>query len=502
MQRNTFFALLFLALGLGAYVYFYEIEGEEGRQLAEDATKQLFTVKNEQVQSLIVENTHGRFEFTRVDPTKPDSGWKLAPPQGSSPTELVADSRAVEDALFALNAMRYTKVLEEKTTDLSPFGLATPSLKVTYKSPEGEQTLLAGDEAPFGAGRYIMRNTDPRLYLTTYPLQDRLNKDLLGWRDRKLLNFTLTDVKRIQISSLPAGGSAPVTPETAPVAGTPATTGTAGEAPATAPQTAGPAAAPAVTLDLTREGESWKSASNPDLLLDTASVDALLYDLQGLQAQTFTGQTDPALFGLAPAQLTVTLELGDARTKQTLFLGAEFGDEKQVPAITEAGQEIKLLDAGVFAKLRKTPTDFRDSRVVNVKRFSLEKLTVKAKDQTLEATKDGDGWKLDGTLKDTAKTSDVDAVLDDLVALRGEEFLDNVAPADLALYGLDAAPFTLTLTEKDNQTPVSLEVASTGEGEARKVYVRLNQGSSVVRVNKYLLQDLEDVLLKSSKKAE
>lgn len=450
MQRVTFVVLLLLAIGLGSYVYFEEFKGEEARQQQADAEKQLFKVKLEDVQSLDIQNSHGTFAFNRTN-----GKWRL-----SQPADYEADVRAVEDAIFGLDALRFEKVVDEAASDLTPFGLATPAFKMTARTAAGELTLLLGDEAPFGAGRYMLKGGEQKVYLSSYPLRDRIDKDLLGWRERKLLSFTLSDVQSLTLTGTQEDGS------------------------------------PWEGLSLKREGERWSSAHNAKFVVDGGAVDALLYDLQALQTVAFTGQTDASLFGLQSPRLTARLELGEGKGVLELLLGAPFGEEQRLPAVRSLGEEIRLIDGAVLSKLKKGPNDLRDSRVLNLKRLDITRLEFKLDEQTLVATRENDSWKLDGSLKEKVRPADIDAVLDDLVGLRAEKFIDQVQPADLARFGMDSPELTLQLTEKD-AAPISLSIANGGDASSPEVYARVGSDSTLSQVNKYLLQDLRDVLLKS-----
>lgn len=451
MQRATFIVLLLLVIGLGGYVYIVEFKGEETRQQEADAEKQLFKVKLEEVQSLEILNSHGTFAFARVE-----GKWKL-----TQPADYDADVRAVEDAIFGLDALRFEKVVEESATELTPFGLATPSLKISAKTTGGELTLLVGDEAPFGAGRYVAKAGDQKVYLSNYPLRDRIDKDLLGWRDRKLLNFALADVQSLTLRGTQEDGSA------------------------------------WGGLNLKREGERWVSAHDAKFVVDGGAVDALLYDLQGLQTVAFTGQTDGSLFGLQTPRLQARVELGESKGALELLLGAPFGEEKRLPAVRSLGEEIRLIDGAVLSKLMKGPQDLRDSRVLNLKRLDITRLEFKLGDQTLVANREADAWKLEGSLKDKTRPADVDVVLDDLVGLRAEKFIDQVQPADLPRFGMDRPELTLTITEKDTP-PLTLSLANGGDASNPEVFARVGESSTLSQVNKYLLQDLRDVLLKGS----
>lgn len=488
MQRTTFIFLLVLALGLGAWVYFYEIEGEEQRQTQADAEKQLFSLKAEELSALSVGNQHGTFSFVKRAPDAatgtaatgtaatgtaaaggtPAPGSASVAPASAAPPDwqltvpmsAPADVRAVEDVAYALNALRVLRTVDEAPKDLATFGLSTPAFTVRYVTASGEGTLKVGDEAPFGAGLYIQKEGDPKVYLSAYPLKDRLDKDLVGWRNKKLLTFGLPDVKRLTLSGVGYEG-----------------------------------------IELTKEGDRWLAKQAPGITMDSAAVDGMLYELQGLSALGFTGQTDSALYGLTSPILSLQLET-TAGKLHSLTFGPEYGEEKRIPVVAQTGAEVLLIDAAVLPKLKKTAGELRDSRVLEVQRFGLSKLEAKVEGKSLVADRKEDSWILSGDLADKVKPADVDAILDDLVALRAESFVD--APeTDLATYGLDSPAVTLTLTElgADGKSPVSqvLSLGNGGDVESPKVYARVANRSAVMKVNNFVLEDIRDILLKEKK---
>jgi hypothetical protein len=447
MQRNTLIVLFLLALGLGAYVYFYEIKGEDARQAAADAEKQLFKVSKDDVSSLQIQNSHGTFTLTRQD-----GKWSL-----TEPTAAPADARAAEDLIYGLDAIRYSRIIDEKPSDLAQFGLATPRFRVTYTTREGEKSLLVGDDAQVGGETYIKRGDTPTVYLTSYPLKDKIDKDLLGWRDKRILDFVVADVKRITVQG---------------------------------PGFAG--------LEAVKQDETWSAPAAGNLRLDNSQLETMLYDLQGMNTVSFTGIKDPAPFGLEPPALTVTLEVGNDKTHKQVMFGAPYGEEGRLPVIREPGEEVRLVDPAIKAKLEKTPQDLRDKRLSNVQRFKVEKLEAKLGDQTLTATRDKESWKLEGTLKDKVKPSDVEAILDDVSGLKSEKPIDGVAPADLGKYGLDKPALELTLTETGAPKPTVLMFAHPPDN-AKQTVARVEGDPTVYELTQYVLDDMKDVLLKTKK---
>ena len=77
MNPRTTGILLVVALLLGSFVWFYEIEGEEGRRDAEDRKKRVFPdVESEQVEWLELRTTDDR----SVRAERSDGGWRLVAP--------------------------------------------------------------------------------------------------------------------------------------------------------------------------------------------------------------------------------------------------------------------------------------------------------------------------------------------------------------------------------------------------------------------------------------
>ncbi len=444
MQRTTLLVLLLLALGLGAYVYLYEIRGADERQASDDAEKQLFKVDKEVVTALSIQNGHGTFSITHRD-----KHWFL-----TSPLEAPADTSAVEDVIYAMDAMRYTRVVEENPSDLTTFGLATPRFKITLETPTGPLSLLIGDDAPFGGEVYVKREDTPKVYLTGYPLTVKIDKDLLGWRDKKIVDFAVPEVQKVSIEGPDFSG-----------------------------------------LDAVRQGERWSTSGTAPQRLEASAMETLLYDLQGMTAQSFSGQSDPTLFGLQAPALTVTLELGADKAREQIMFGAPFGEGGMLPVIRQSGEEVILVDAAVFPKIKKSSQELRSMSVVEMQRVKVDRLEATVDGQTMAATREKDEWKIDGSLKEKVKPSDVEAILDDLGQLKAQSTVEGVANTDLARYGLANPALKLVIHEEGTTQDVKLALGQTDGGDSL-VYARVEGDSTVYQLNRFLLEDIRDVLLK------
>lgn len=149
LQRTTLI-LLVLALGLGSFIYFYEIQGAQQREAEEANQKQLFSFPEAAVQTLQVATPEATIRFVRVpkletpeakpdsqDPTSPDS-----PPQPKSlpqpqvwqmqvPKTMPANDATVTYLLNLLATSQRDRRFEVTSDQLVDYGLAQPQATVT-----------------------------------------------------------------------------------------------------------------------------------------------------------------------------------------------------------------------------------------------------------------------------------------------------------------------------------------------------------------------------------
>ena len=77
MQPRTTAILLVVALALGAFVYLYEIEGEDARNVADEASRRIFSeVEADAIERLALTTGDG-VEVTAI---RGEGGWRIATP--------------------------------------------------------------------------------------------------------------------------------------------------------------------------------------------------------------------------------------------------------------------------------------------------------------------------------------------------------------------------------------------------------------------------------------
>jgi hypothetical protein len=129
--------------------------------------------------------------------SKVSDKWMLVQPKA-----MPADQEAVGSMVTALASLNADRVVEEKPSDLAPFGLTTPNEQIVITKKDGKtQTLDVGDDSPVGSGVFAKVEGDSRVFvLPTYTKSnfDKTSKDL---RDKRLLTFNSDKLTSVQLAA-------------------------------------------------------------------------------------------------------------------------------------------------------------------------------------------------------------------------------------------------------------------------------------------------------------
>lgn len=123
LQRTTLILLL-LALGLGGFVYFYEIQGATQRQEAKAQKQKIFSFNEEQVQSFTVKNKNQTLKFELSN----QSGfpkWQM-----KQPSDTPASDASVSYLLNLLVSGKSDRTLSVPVAQLREYGLDRPGATV------------------------------------------------------------------------------------------------------------------------------------------------------------------------------------------------------------------------------------------------------------------------------------------------------------------------------------------------------------------------------------
>ena len=143
-------------------------------------------------------------DITKVEIKKRDSDVVLAKDDSGSwhitaPQESRAESGAVSSLISSLASLTADRVIQEKATDLQPFGLKEPALELVVTTKNNQsQRLLIGDETPSHNGAYAAVAGRPQVYTVPSYVKSGLDKNLDDLRNKKLFDFGPTDPGKIE----------------------------------------------------------------------------------------------------------------------------------------------------------------------------------------------------------------------------------------------------------------------------------------------------------------
>ncbi len=137
LQRTTLILLL-LALSLGGFVYFYEVQGASKQQLAKDQKQQIFSFEQEQVQSFTLKTKEQTLLFEREDNvSKPI--WRM-----KAPSNTLASDAAVSYLMDLVVKGKSNRTIQVAAAQLQEYGLAQPQaiIEVKLKNQQTHQLIL------------------------------------------------------------------------------------------------------------------------------------------------------------------------------------------------------------------------------------------------------------------------------------------------------------------------------------------------------------------------
>jgi hypothetical protein len=376
--------LVFVAAGLGGYIYFVEMKRDPAAETAVTREK-VFTLTPGTIDE--VEVTNAANEVTRV--TRQDTTWAI-----TAPVAAEADTVEISTVVSSIEALEQTRVVSEAPESAAAFGLDPARVTVAFKVA-GEGTmrrLQIGSKTPTGGDLYARVEGSPRVFLIGGYLEDTFNKSPFQLREKSVLKFSRDEADALSVS-----------------------TG-------------------ATRLAFTKSGSDWRLTAPVNARADFAAVDGIVGRLfqarmVGLVSPDGTGNLKD--YGLDKPQATVTV--GSGSSKAELAIGAAEGDAN-VYARDLSRPLIFTIEKTILDDLKKSPDDMRLKELFEFRSFSANSFDITSAGTTYSFTKkkgEGDNaadvWSM---TTPSAKTADLTKMTDLLTTtsnLRAESFVAAAA---------------------------------------------------------------------------
>lgn len=280
--RNTALLLL-VALGLGSYIYFVEIRGDEEREAAEQAERRLIDLEADEIQRLDLPLTEGG----RATLSRANGHWLI-----EQPLKTQADPVAVDRILEVLTTLESKSALETPGDDLDMFGLGDPVERVQVWTGADEGRVLAfGKDTPFGGQVYARVEDREGVFTVESHQRDSLRPKLLHLRDKRISELAGEEISSFEVRE--------------------------GDATVVRVERGEP--------DLENDDPGWRVVAPLEDRADADRVERLLQDLSLVRANDFFDAPDDlAQYGLDTPEVEVALQAGE-RTERVLLGRAAAG---------------------------------------------------------------------------------------------------------------------------------------------------------------------------------
>jgi Domain of unknown function (DUF4340) len=180
---RTTLILILLALGLGGFVYFYEIRGATVREETKEQKQKIFSFGENDVQSLTVETKKLTLNLERSSESS-NPKWLI-----KSPISEPANDAIVSYLMDLLVKGNSERTLATPAKQLGEFALAQPqaTINITLKNRQRHQLILG--KSNFN-GRFLYAQTDPatkpdgniNVLLVSTDFTNAVNRELSEWK--------------------------------------------------------------------------------------------------------------------------------------------------------------------------------------------------------------------------------------------------------------------------------------------------------------------------------
>ena len=321
--------LLVIFLALAAFVYFYEIVGESDREEARSLEESLLRTRQE--------------EITAVEILRPQEEGILLSKEGGEwmlerPVKTSADNSTVDVLLRDLSRATRDRTFPEGGTRLEEYGLHEPPMTLKIQANGKERTLLIGNKDFTGSHVYVQFQGEPEVFLTSQVLFSTAGKELMEWRDKRVLVIDRDKIRTIEVINSTD------------------------------------------TIRIVRQDEEWHLESPIQERADQNAVSSLLSTVEFGEAQEFVLDEAQELksYGLDPPAATIRVRHEEEDGWRTLELGQQKGEFTLARNPERAF--VFTVTPEIRDKLSQDVRAFRDKDVLDVEQSQIARIVIHRKE--------------------------------------------------------------------------------------------------------------------------
>jgi hypothetical protein len=360
--KGLLIAVVLLAVLGGLTWWSNKSQADKSKTPADTVTK-LLSIPDDQFQEIKI-----RKVTDEVLSLKRENGkWQM-----TAPKAMAADQDAAGSMVSALANLNADKVVEEKATDLKPYGLDRPTLDVQIVRKDGKTDhLLIGDDTLNGSGAYAKLANDAKVVTVGTTTKTSLDKRPDDLRDKRLLTFDSDKLSRVEL------------------------------------------AAKGAAVEFGKNGQNeWQIVKPRPLRADGSAVDGLVGKLKDAKMDL---TAEDAAKQFIAATKVASVAVTDAGGAQTMEVRRD--KDKNVFAKSSAVEGLYKVNADLADALEKGVDDFRNKKLFDFGFSDPSVVDVKG----TAYTKAGDKWTANGKTMDNGSVQNLIDKLRDLAATKFAE---------------------------------------------------------------------------------
>jgi len=440
MKKSTLI-LLIVAVGLGTFVYFYEIKGGKKREAAEESAKKVFQFKQDDIVEIALNRAGETLGFE-----KRGEEWVMTQPLSTK-----ADQSTLDAIARNLTSTQFERKLAASEDKLKTYGLSEPKVSLTVKLKSGQQHRLRLGEKDFnGTNVYALMDDSQEVALIPSYVFESADKTRFDLRDKSVLDVSQSEVTTLELK-IPTG-----------------------------------------QFLLTKQGDDWQLQQPRPMPADANEISSILSKLSFAKMSEIVTEeaTDLKAYGLDKPVITARLRT-EKGSEQMLMLGKK--ESEQYYGKTNTRSAVFKLNADVYETLDATLFKLRNKKPALFAQDEITRLRLKNEHQTIVCEKNADKW----VLKEPADKKDKEVKQYQL--FNPLQFSDATEIFDTPSKDLTAAladpVVEIQLTKKNGKT-ITVSISKKVDNS---VYVRNSLSPAVMKFDGSLLDDLnfkvEDILL-------
>ncbi len=391
--------VLLAALGGGLY-YSNKRQAAEAAKPPADQPPKILSLTEGDISKIVLKKKGA----DQTDLQKTGGKWAI-----TAPMPYTADQDAANQLASAASSVSSDRVVEDKASSVSAYGLDSPALEVDITGKGGKVSKLKiGDDTPTNSGAYAMLEGDPRVFTVPSYVKTGLDKSVNDLRDKRLLTFDPAKISRVELI------------------------------------------AKKQDIEFGRDKDQWQIIKPKPLRADGNSVDEMLRKLNDakMDLTLSADAAKQASAAFAAGTPVATVKLTDPSGTQQIEIRKNKDDyyakSSVVPGVFKTTAD---LGTGVDKAL----DDFRNKKLFDFGFNEPSKIDMHASGKTFAFQKGGDDWFSNGKKLDSIS---LQSFLDKLRDLSASKFIDTGA--------LGAPTIDITVVSNNGKLAEKLLIAKQG----------------------------------------